>query len=606
VEFCSYNGTVVRSLFLQERCGAPLATCYRVFGKRFANLRFKGSGKEVIRINASANRFADTFAPNLILIATTKVSTKGGVSMRKLMFAVITCLFLVMSAAAPNAFAVARTDVLVIGMATSDIISLDPAKAFEFSGVGIINQVYDKLLDFPAGRFDKPELSLAKSWTVSADGKVWTFKLREGVKFHSGNEVTAEDIVYSFQRVVYLKDQPAFILLQFGITEDSIKAIDKYTVQITLDKQYAGGLFFSCLAAGVASIVDSKVVKQHEQKTDKYPDGDRGLTWLSRNSAGSGPFILRKWEKNDRVVLDAFEKHFRHPPKVKRVIIKEIVEATSRRLQVEKGDIDVAWEMFPDQVRELEGNPDIKIARIAALQIWYLGMNVSKGPLADNRVRKAIRYAIDYDGIIKNIMAGAGVPTNTFIPKGFAGYEDKIIYRTDLEKARQLLKEAGYPNGFEVTMNHGDQTPYPEVAQVIQNSLARIGIKVKLHKLVSAQLWPTYRAQKHELILARWGPDYIDPHTNAQPFADYKAKQLAWRNVYYNDKTSELIQKAGVEMDNEKRIALYQLANRIIQEEGPYAFLFQPLYQHAVRKNVVGFYAAPTFSLWKLYSVSKK
>ena len=262
--------------------------------------------------------------------------------------------------------------------------------------------------------------------------------------------------------------------------------------------------------------------------------------------------------------------------------------------------------MFPDQVKDLENKADIQIARVAALQIWYVGMNVSKGPLADNRVRKAVRYAIDYDGIINNIMSGAGVPTNTFIPKGFAGYEDKIIYRKDLAMARQLLKEAGYADGFEISMDHGDQTPYPEVAQVLQNSLAQVGIKVKLNKLVSAQLWPKYRAQKHELILARWGPDYIDPHTNAQPFADYKAKQLCWRNAYYNDETSGLIQAAGVEMSDDKRISLYQEANRIIQEEGPYAFLFQPLYQHAVRKNVENFYAAPTFSLWKLYSVSKK
>ncbi len=530
----------------------------------------------------------------------------GNIMMKKLIAGVTVALVLFGLGFTPGVDAAERKDVLVLGMATSDIISLDPAKAFEFSGVGIINQLYDKLLDFPAGRFDKPELSLAESWKVSDDGIVWKFKLKKGIKFHSGNEVTAEDVAYSFKRVVYLKDQPAFILTQFGLTEDSIKVVDKYTVQITLDKQYAQGIFFSCLSAGVASIVDSKEVKQHEQKTDKYPNGDRGMTWLSRNSAGSGPFVLNKWEKNDRVILDANAKHFVHPPKVKRVVIKEIVEATSRRLQVEKGDIDVAWEMFPDQVKELEKNTDIQIARIAALQIWYVGMNVSKGPLADAKVRKAIRYAIDYDGIINNIMAGAGVQTNTFIPKGFAGYEDKIIYRTNLEKAKALLKEAGYPNGFETSMDHGDQTPYPAVAQVIQNSLSKVGIKVKLNKLVSAQLWPKYRAQKHELILARWGPDYIDPHTNAQPFADYKAKQLCWRNVFYNDKTSGLIQKAGVEMNNDKRIKLYQEANSIIQEEGPYAFLFQPLYQHAVRKNLENFYAAPTFSLWKLYSVGKK
>ncbi len=526
--------------------------------------------------------------------------------MKKFIVTMAVVLILFGPGSAPGADAADRKDVLVIGMATSDIISLDPAKAFEFSGVGIEAQIYDRLLDFKAGKFDKPELSLAESYEVSKDGKTWTFHLRKGVKFHSGNPLTADDVVYSFQRVVILKDQPSFILTQFGIGPDSVNAIDKHTVQMTLDNKYAGGIFFACLAAGVSSIVDSQVVKQHLQKTDKYPAGDMGLTWLGRNSAGSGPFILRKWAKGDRVILDANPNHFQHPPKVKRVVIKEIVEATSRRLQVEKGDIDIAWEMFPDQIKELKKNQDLQIESSPGTMIVYVGMNVTKGPLQDNRVRTAIRHGIDYNGLIDNIMGGAARPTNTFIPEGFAGYQNTVYYKEDLETARRLLADAGYPDGFEISMDHGDQTPLPEIAQALQNSLARIGIKVKLNKLISAQLWPKYRAQQHELILARWGPDYVDPHTNAQPFADYKAKQLCWRNAYYNDETSRLIQEAGQEMDNDKRIGLYQKANEIIQTEGPYAMLYQPMYEHAVRSNIGDFYAAPTFDLWKLYPITKK
>jgi peptide/nickel transport system substrate-binding protein len=499
-----------------------------------------------------------------------------------------------------------RSDVLVIGMAIGEITSLDPAKGFEFAGTGVVSQVYDRLLDFPAGRYDKPEPWLAESWKVSADGLVWTFNLRKDVKFHSGNPVTADDVVYSFQRVIHLKDQPAFILTQFGLTPESIRALDKSTVQITLPKKYAGGLFLACMTAAVASVVDSQVVKQHVAKTDKFPDGDFGLTWLSQNSAGSGPFILRKWEKGDSVVMDANSIHYLHPPKVKRVIIKEIPEATSRRLQVEKGDLDIAWQMLPDQVKEMVKNPDLHIEKFPATQIVYVGLNVTHGPLADNRVRRAIKYAVDYTGIINEILGGAAKPINTFIPEGFAGYEPKILYKTDLDKARQLMKEAGVANGFETTLDFADQTPYPEVAQSIQNSLAKIGIKIQLNKMVGAQLYPKYRAQKQDMILGAWGPDYSDPHTNAQPFADYKANQLVYRNMYYNDQTSKMIQDAGVEMDNSKRIALYQAANKIIQEDGPFVFLYQPLFEHAVRTNVQGFMPGPTFALTKLYPVSKK
>lgn len=520
-----------------------------------------------------------------------------------LLFAALAVLMLVN--VSPG-WAQGRADVLVIGMATGEITSLDPAKGFEFAGTGVVSQVYDRLLDFPAGRYDKPEPWLAESWKVSADGLVWTFTLRKDAKFHSGNPVTADDVVYSFQRVIHLKDQPAFILTQFGLTPESIRALDRHTVQITVPKKYAGGLFLACMTAAVASIVDSQVVKQHITRTDKFPDGDFGLTWLSQNSAGSGPFILRKWEKGDSVVMDANPNHYRFPPKVKRVIIKEIPEATSRRLQVEKGDVDLAWQMLPDQVKELAKNKDLRIERFPATQIVYVGLNVTRPHLSDKRVRQAIRYAVDYDGIINNILGGAAKQINTFIPEGFAGYESRILYKTNLDRARQLMQEAGVPGGFETTMDHADATPFPEVAQAIQNSLARIGIKVQLSKLVGAQLYPKYRAQKHDMILGAWGPDYSDPHTNAQPFADYKANQLAYRNVYYNDETSKMIQDAGQEMDNDKRLALYQAANKIIQEDGPYVFLYQPLFQHAVRNTIQGFLPGPTFGLTKLYPVTKK
>jgi peptide/nickel transport system substrate-binding protein len=525
--------------------------------------------------------------------------------MKRILVLLVTALAVLMLVASP-VWAQGRSDVLVIGMALGTITGLDPAKGFEVVGTGVMAQVYDRLLDFPAGRFDKPEPSLAESWRVSPDGLVWTFNLRKDVKFHSGNPLTADDVVYSFHRVLHLKDQPAFILTQFGLTPESVRALDLHTVQITLPKKYAGGIFLACMTAAVTSVVDSQVVKEHITKTDKYPDGDFGGTWLSLNSAGSGPFILRKWERGDSIVLDANPNHFRFPPKVKRVVIKEIPEATSRRLQVEKGDIDIAWEMLADQVKELAKNKELRIQAFPASAITYVGLNVTRPHLSDKRVRQAIRYAVDYDGIINKILGGAAKQINTFIPEGFAGYESRILYTTNLDKAWQLMKEAGVPDGFETTMDHMEATPQPEVAQAIQASLARIGIKVQLNKLVGAQLYPKYRAQKHDMILGGWGPDYPDPHTNAQPFADYKANQLAYRNVYYNDQTSKMIQDAGQEMDNDKRIAIYQAANKIIQEDGPYVFLYQLVFQHAVRNNVQNFTPGPNLQLTKLHAVTKK
>jgi peptide/nickel transport system substrate-binding protein len=525
--------------------------------------------------------------------------------MKRVPVVVLTCLCLLAYFGAPPVVAQSRSDVLVVGMELGMITSLDPAKGFEVYGSGVMAHVYDRMLDFAPGKYDKPEPSLAESWKVSPDGLVWTFSLRKNVTFHSGNPMTAEDVVYSFQRAIILKDQPAFILTQFGLSPESIKALDPHTVQITLPKKYAGGLFLACMASIVTSVVDSKVVKQNVAKTDQFPNGDYGLTWLSRNSAGTGPFVLRRWEKGEGVVLDANANHFRYPPKVKRVIYKDIPEAASRRLQVEKGDLDIAWNLLPDQVNQMTGHKDLRIERYANNAIEYLGMNVTRPHLSDKRVRMAIRYAIDYDGIINKVLGGAAKQTSTFIPEGFAGYEPRILYKTDIEKAKQLLKEAGV-SGFETTLFHNDASPRPEVAQVIQASLAKIGIKTTLNKMVGSQLMPLYRAQKTDLFLGGWGPDYNDPHTNAQPFADHTAKQLAYRNAYENETTSKMIQDAGTEMDDAKRIALYQGANKIIQEEGPFAFLYQQLFLHAVRNNVQDLKVGPNPQLTKFYTVTKK
>jgi len=525
--------------------------------------------------------------------------------MRRVLVSLYVVAAVLLLAGPSPALAQGRSEVLVVGMELGMITSLDPAKGFEVYGSGVMAHVYDRLLDFAPGKYDKPEPSLAESWKVSPDGMVWTFTLRKGVKFHSGNPMTAEDAVYSLQRAIILKDQPAFILTQFGLTPESIKALDPQTVQITLPKKYAGGLFLACMASIVTSVVDSKVVKQNVAKTDQFPNGDYGVTWLSRNSAGSGPFILRKWEKGEGVVLDANPNHFRYPPKIKRVIYKDIPEAASRRLQVEKGDLDIAWNMLPDQVNQMTGNKDLRIERYADNAVEYLGMNVTRPHLSDNRVRTAIRYAIDYDGIVNKVLGGAAKQTSTFIPEGFAGYEPRILFKTDIEKAKQLMTEAGL-SGFETTMYHNDASPRPEVAQVIQASLAKIGIKVNLNKMVGSQLMPLYRAQKTDLFLGGWGPDYNDPHTNAQPFADHTSKQIAYRNAYENDKTAKLIQDAGVEMDDGKRIAMYQAANKIIQEEGPFAFLYQRMFLHAVRNNVQDLKVGPNPQLTKFYTVTKK
>lgn len=498
-------------------------------------------------------------------------------------------------------------DILVIGMQTGDAVSLDPAKAYEFASSGAVKQMYDNLVDFKVGDYTEPIPELAESWEIGEDGKTWTFHIRKGVTFASGNPVNADAVVFSLQRVVKLEDTPSWVLTQWGITPDSITKVDDYTVQVVLDQKYAPGIFLSCLAYTVGSIVDPEVAMAHEQ------DGDMGRAWMADHSAGSGPFILEQWNRNESIILKANENYWKGKPPFSRVILREMNEPTNQMILLEKGDIDIAWDLLPDQIKKLRDDPNIEIYETSTLYTRYVGMTVGYEPLGKPEVRDAIRYAIDYDSIVNDIMQGAAIKTQTFIPKGMFAYNPAMPYDLDLEKAKKLLEEAGYPDGFEVELACYPEPPAPDIAVKIQSDLAKIGIKVNIVQMVSAQLYEKFRAQQLQMVLAQWGSDYWDPDANAKPFGhstsagpDAPIKQLAWRLQYVNKESSQLVEQAAQELDKEKRKELYDEITNMILDDGPFAILFFPLKQYGVRSNVKNFIAPPSFSDYDFFTLSKE
>jgi len=486
---------------------------------------------------------------------------------------------------------------LVIAMDTSSIVSLDPAKAYEFEGVLVDNNLYDKLVDFKGNDYSTVYPELAESWTVSEDGVTWTFNIKKGLKFPSGTPINAEAVVYSLQRVVKLEQTPSWVLTQFGIKPETIKAVGEYVVQIKLNAIYAKGMFLSCLAFPVASIVDPKVVKEHET------GGDMGSAWMTDHSAGSGPFTLEKWERGTQIILRANKDYWKGKPGVDSILIKEIKESLDQRMLLEKGDIDIAWNLLADQIVAVKGVKGIEIVESPAFQLFYIGMNVGFKPFSDARVRNAVRWAIDYDGIIKEILRGAAMKIQTIIPKGVAGYNPAMPFTQDIAKAKSLLAEAGYPNGFSVELATPAtiaQIPTADIAAKIKSDLAKVGIDVKVQLITYAEILNKYRAQALEMVIARWGSDYADPDANAKPFAHCRTagpkdtvKQLAWRNKYANNVTTDLVEKAAKELDDTKRLDYYKQITEIILNEGPFVILYQLLIQRAVRTWVKGFTVSP-------------
>lgn len=498
-----------------------------------------------------------------------------------------------------------RTDTLVIGMNTGSAVSLDPARAYEFVTVTIVEQLYDRLVEFLDGDFTKVQSGLAESWEVGEDGQTWTFHLRKGLTFPSGTPINAEAVKFSLGRVATLKQTASWLITQFGISADTIEIVDDHTVKLRVNGRYAPGLFLSTLAFTTGSIVDPVVVKQHEEKDDL------GSAWMTDHSAGSGPFTLERWERNASIILSANPHYWRGAPKLKRIIIRDVPEPTNQQILLEKGDIDIAWDLLADQVNALKDKPGIKIAQGPTFRLRYVGMNVGVKPLSDNRVRNAIRYALDYDGIVNTILKGSASKIQTFIPKGLMGYNPAMPYEKNVDKAKQLLAEAGYPEGFEIELATPPTTPEVDIATKIQADLAEVGIKAKVVQMVASQMYEKYRAQGLQLVVAQWGVDYADPDANAKPFAhsnsvgpDAKIKQLAWRNKYVNLETSGLVDKAAQELDPKKREEYYKTLTDIILREGPFAIFAQPLLQIAYRENVRGVMALPL--AYHMYTWSKE
>ena len=494
----------------------------------------------------------------------------------------------------------------------ADIITMDPAEVFELTTGEIIANIYDRVMMFEPEDLQNLVGGVAESWKISDDGKTITFKIRPGLKFHSGNPVRPEDVAWSLQRVVKLNKTPAFIVTQFGWTPENVdslvKAIDKDHVQITITEEFSPGLVLNAMSAGVASVVDKKLVMSHEK------DGDLGYEWLKSNSAGSGAFSLKTWKANEIVTLDA-NKDYRHgAPGMQRVILRHVAEPSSQRLLLEKGDIDMARNLTPDQIKGIEGNSDIAIDGYPKGTIVYMAANVGNPILGNEKVVQALRWLVDYDSMANSFLAGQFVVHQAFWPAGLWASLDTIPYHQDVARAKALLAEAGYPDGFELTLHTLTNSPFPEIAQSVQANLAKAGIKVNIVTLEGKTLWPKYRAREHELLIARWSPDYVDPHSNADAFANnpdnrFEAKNtgyLSWRNAWADEASIKLAIMARNELDLARRKQQYLELQAMLQKKGPFVIMFQQNEQVARRKNLEGFVSGSNFDLVFYRNVTKR
>lgn len=518
------------------------------------------------------------------------------------------------------AVAATPADTLVQAWAIDDIISLDPAEAFELTTAEITANAYSLLVRLDLADTSKVKPDLAESWTVSPDGLIYTFKLKAGQVFASGNPVTAADVAWSFERAVKLDKSPAFLLGQFGLNGGNVaqnaRAIDDLTFQLTIDQPYAPSFVLNVLTSTVGSVVDSKLVKANAKPvtpTAEYKyDTDFGNGFLKTGYGGSGPFAIQLWKANEAVVLVRNEKFSGEKARLARVIYRHIKESAGQRLALEAGDIDVARNLEPGDLDAVSKKSDLAVASAPKGTVYYISVNQKNPTLAKPEVREALKYLVNYDAIGKTLIKGIGQVHQTFLPKGVLGSLDSNPYSLDIAKAKALLAKAGLADGFKVTMDVRNTQPVTGIAESFQQTAAQAGVKVEIIPGDGKQTLTKYRARNHDIYIGQWGSDYFDPHSNAETFTanpdnadNAKSKTLAWRNAWDVPALTAKTKGALLEKDSAKRAEIYQELQKTALAESPFVIIFQQTEVAGLSGKLKGYKLGPTFDSNFLAPISK-
>ena len=518
------------------------------------------------------------------------------------------CLAITSTLFCLGALAATPRDTLVVAKNIEDIVSLDPAEAFEFSSGEMVSNMYAGLVQYDAKDPSRIQPAVASSWKTGADGKSIEFTLRDGANFASGNVIRPEDVVFSYRRVLKLNKAPAFILAQLGWTNDNIVQMVRKTgaaaVTLSWTGEFGPGYVLNVLAARPGAVVDEKLVMPNEQ------NADLGNQWLKSNSAGSGPFKLKLYKPKEVVVLEA-NKQASPAPKLNGILVRNVTEPATQRLLLESSDADIARDLGPDQIAAMRGRSEIRIEDYPQAAVHFISLNLKHEKLRNPAIWEAMRYLVDYDGISQQLLKNQMRVHQAFLPVGFAGALTTTPFKLDPERAKGILAKAGITS-LEMDLDLINTPRFMDMAQSIQASMAKAGIKLNLLPGTGAQVITRYRARKHEAMLLYWGPDFFDPHSNAKAFAynvdnsdgNYQST-TTWRNAWLVPELSARTMAALKEADGAKRAAAYLSLQREVQTSSPIIMTFQEQSQVAFRSNVKGYVQGSVADLIKYEGVTK-
>ena len=455
--------------------------------------------------------------------------------------------------------------------------------------------IYDRLVDIEVKEDGSSEIvpSLAESLEISGDALTYTFHLRQGVKFHNGEELTADDVEYSFTRQLSVEGavNTDFLAQIKGASQllegtadqlEGFETVDDYTFTITLSEPYAG--FLACLSTPGCSIYNREAT---EAAGDQF-GLDPSVT------VGTGPFRLTDWTINDQLVLTRYEDYWKGPSELPGVVIRIVPDTETQRMMFESGELDVVdLDYLPDAVDDFTTRYPDQIVSGPRVGTTYFTMNQNIEPFQDVRVRKAVQMAIDRQAILDALYGGRGQVENGIYPHGLYGFNSSLPEITyDPEEAKAVLAEAGYANGFEmqIAADSSASDATNQALEIIQAQLGEIGIQAEIQNMDESTWLATRNSGEMGSFMSTWTADYNDPDNFIYTFFG-TPENTKLRSLNYSDtEVMERVQKARTIVDADERIAEYQaLEEKIVTEDAAWVPMYSRTHSFAVSKRVQGF-----------------
>ncbi len=470
---------------------------------------------------------------------------------------------------------------IVIGV-TDKVTDLDPANAYDFFTWEILSNVMEGLVKYKPGTLEIVP-GLAESWEVKDDGKVWVFKLRDNLKFADGTPLTAKDVKRSIERVMNINGDPAWLVTSFV---EKVEAPDDRTVVFYLKQPTS---FFLALVA------TPPYFPVHPDYSPTSIDSDQ-------TAGGAGPYKIVKFVRDEEIVLEANPNYYGDPPKTKRIVVKFFRDASSLRLALENGEIDIAWRTLrPTDIEYFKGKEGFKVVEVPGSFIRYICLNVRVSPTNNKLVRQALAAALDRKEIIDVVLRGAGEPLYSLVPNGMWSHIDafKKYGDANLDLAKQLLSQAGFSedNKLKIELwytptHYGDTEA--DIAQLLKSQWEKTGL---IEVEIKSAEWGTYvdyiRNGRLSVYLLGWYPDYLDPDDYLTPFLHSEAN--SWSGTgYANETVDKLLEEAQRLTNQEDRAKLYEQVQEILAEDVPYIPIFQGRLYIVARSNVEGIVPSPT------------